>query len=51
MENLRVLEGSEVFFRGLGEHLYCGRRYSWRNPGRNRIWTAHLFGTPEIDPV
>ena len=33
------------------ESIYCGRRYPWRNPGRNRIRTAHLSGTPEIDPV
>lgn len=33
MENLRVLEGSEVFFRGL-QHLYHQFKSGWRLLGK-----------------
>ena len=38
MENLRVLEGSEVFFRGL-QHLYHQFKSGWR------LLKGVLYGT------
>ena len=42
MENLRVLEGSEVFFRGL-QHLYPRFESGWRLSKHSHIANASFF--------
>lgn len=44
MENLRVLEGSEVFFRGL-QHLYPRFKSGWHllKPSDNESYLRYFF--------
>ncbi len=50
MENLRVLEGSEVFFRGL-QHLYPRFKSGWhllKSPGNQGFLGFFFFQNPII---